>query len=133
MSLDQPHRLLNLFSQVLSNSGDGKETSITGLTEVDLVIASLSDVQLKTLLVRICDWSTNARTAYVAQRLLHVILRKIAPERIARVSDVKSTIEVLVPYLDRHLKQVDKLLQESFVVDYILREMDDVQADTIMS
>ena len=131
MSLDQPYRLLNLFNEVISNSQLELDSSITGLLEVDQVIATLSDPQMSTLLLRVRDWSTNARTSHVAQRILHVILRKCPPDRLMQLSDIKEVVEALIPYSDRYLKQVDKLLQESFVVDYILREMDDLKTDTV--
>lgn len=129
MALDQPYKLLNLFNEVISTASD--KSSITGLAEVDQVLATLSDAQLTTLLKRIRDWSTNARTSFVAQRLLHVVLKKYSPDQLMKLPDVKGLIEALIPYTDRYLKQVDKLLQESYVVDYILREMEDLQVDGI--
>jgi U3 small nucleolar RNA-associated protein 13 len=131
MSLDQPYRLLNLFNEVISNAPTEGNTSITGLPEVDKVIATLSDAQLTTLLLRVRDWSTNGRTSHVAQRILHVILRKYPPDRLTKLPEIKGIVEGLIPYSDRYLKQVDKLLQESFVVDYILREMDELQVDIV--
>ena len=133
MELDQPYRLLNLFNEVISNSSVEVGNSITGLAEVDRVIATLSDEQLTKLLLRVRDWSTNARTSHVEQRILHVILRKCSPDRLMGLKDIKGVVEALIPYSDRYLKQVDKLLQESYVVDYILREMDDLQTDMIDS
>lgn len=133
MSLDQPYRLLSLFTEVMSNASPIANSSITGLPEVDEVIATLSDPQLTTLLLRVRDWSTNARTSHVAQRILHVILKKCPPERLMKLPEIKGIVEALIPYSDRYLKHVDKLLQESFVVDYILREMDDLQVDVMES
>ena len=133
MALDQPYRLLNLFNEVLSNSSTEASKSITGLVEVDQVIASLPDEQLTKLLFRVRDWATNARTSHVAQRILHVILRKCPPDRLIGLKDIKGIMEALIPYSDRYLKQVDKLLQESYVVDYILREMDDLRTENLMS
>lgn len=133
MELDQPYRLLNLFNQVISNPSVEGGQSITGLVKVDQVIATLSDEQLTKLFLRVRDWSTNTRTSHVAQRILHVILRKYSPDRLMGLKDIQSVVEALIPYSDRYLKQVDKLLQESYVVDYILREMDDLQADMIES
>jgi U3 small nucleolar RNA-associated protein 13 len=133
MSLDQPYRLLNLFNEVISNASMEGNTSIMGLSEVDQVIATLSDAQLTTLLLRVRDWSTNGRTSHVAQRILHVILRKYPPDRLIKLPEVKGIVEGLIPYTDRYLKQVDKLLQESFVVDYILREMDELQVEVVAS
>ena len=133
MELDQPYRLLNLFNQVISNPSVEGVESITGLVEVDKVIATLSDEQLTKLFLRVRDWSTNTRTSHVAQRILHVILRKYSSDRLMGLKDIKSVVEALIPYSDRYLKQVDKLLQESYVVDYILREMDDLGTDMIES
>jgi U3 small nucleolar RNA-associated protein 13 len=129
MALDQPYRLLNLFNEVISTASD--KSSITGLIEVDEIIATLSDAQLTTLLTRIRDWSTNARTSLVAQRLLHVVLKKYSPDHLMKLPDIKGVLEALVPYTERYLKQMDKLLQESYVVDYILKEMEDLQVDSI--
>jgi U3 small nucleolar RNA-associated protein 13 len=33
-------------------------------------------------------------------------------------------LEALLPYTERHLSRMDKLVQESYMVDYILGEMD---------
>ena len=133
MSLDQPYRLLKLFTEVISNGATAANNSITGLPEVDEVIATLSDQQLVILLLRVRDWSTNARSSHVAQRILHVILKKCPPERLMKLPEIKGIVEALIPYSDRYLKHVDKLLQESFVVDYILREMDDLHVDVMES
>ena len=129
MSLDQPYRLLNLFNEVIASGSSEQTTSITGLLEVDQVIATLSDAQLTTLLLRVRDWSTNTRTSHVAQRILHVVLRKYSPEKLMQLAEIKGIVEALVPYTDRYLKQVDKLLQESFVIDYILNEMEGFPMD----
>lgn len=128
MSLDHPYRLLNLFKEVISNASDEKESSILGLSEVDEIIATLSMPQLSLLLSRVRDWSTNARTSLVAQRILHIILKKYPPEQLLALPDIQKLVDALIPYSDRYLKQVDKLLQDSYVVDYILREMEDLDA-----
>jgi U3 small nucleolar RNA-associated protein 13 len=130
MSLDHPFRLLNLFKEVISNASDEKESSILGLSEVDEIIATLSMPQLSVLLSRVRDWSTNARTSLVAQRILHIILKKYPPEQLLALPDIQKLVDALIPYSDRYLKQVDKLLQDSYVVDYILREMEDLEANS---
>lgn len=38
--------------------------------------------------------------------------------------NLKELIDGLLPYSERHLARADKLVQDSFVVDYILGEMD---------
>ena len=38
-------------------------------------------------------------------------------------------VEGLIPYTERHLARMERLVQESYVVDYVLREMDDGLAE----
>jgi len=130
MSLDQPYRLLNLFSEVISNAATEDEPSILGLRAVDDVVATLSPTHLSVLLSRVRDWSTNARRSHGAQRILHVILKKYPPEQLMELPDIRKVVDALIPYSERYLKQVDKLLQESYVVDYVLREMEDLHIDS---
>lgn len=40
-------------------------------------------------------------------------------------SALREVVEALVPYTERHLARMEKLVQESYVVDYLLGEMDD--------
>jgi hypothetical protein len=46
---------------------------------------------------------------------------------------IKGVVEVLIPYTVRYLQRIDKLLEESFVVDYILSEMDEIRTDMVES
>ncbi len=89
LQMDQPRRLLNLFTQVansrpdttggliddaLGGSTGGDAGSITGLASVDGVLATLSGSQLIQLLNYVRDWNTSTRTSAIAQTLLHAIL-----------------------------------------------------------
>lgn len=89
LQMDQPRRLLNLFTLVansrpdttggliedaLGGSSGGDAGSITGLASVDAVLASLSGSQLIQLLNYVRDWNTSTRTSPIAQTLLHAIL-----------------------------------------------------------
>ena len=38
---------------------------------------------------------------------------------------LKELVDALIPYSERHLARMERLVQESYVVDYILGEMDD--------
>jgi len=42
---------------------------------------------------------------------------------------LKELVDALIPYTERHLSRMERLLQESYVVDYILGEMDDGMFD----
>jgi len=42
---------------------------------------------------------------------------------------LKELVDGLIPYTERHLSRMERLVQESYVVDYILGEMDDGMFD----
>ncbi len=42
---------------------------------------------------------------------------------------LKELVDGLIPYSERHLARIERLVQESYVVDYILGEMDDGMFD----
>ncbi|PWN45755.1 WD40 repeat-like protein [Ceraceosorus guamensis] len=62
--------------------GNADSESITGSMAVDQVIGKLPQRLLKQLLFYVRDWNTTARTAPVAQIVLHAILRAYSAEQI---------------------------------------------------
>ncbi|KAK8180267.1 WD40-repeat-containing domain protein [Phyllosticta capitalensis] len=134
LQLNQPARLFKLFKKVVE-AEEQEEESLTGLRAVDEVLGSLADEQIFTLLLRIRDWNTNAKTAQVAQRLLWALMRLYPASRLSGLQmangtqakgSVKGVMEALRAYTERHFKRVDELLDESYLLDYTLREMDEV-------
>jgi len=127
---------------------------------VDEVLGSLDDTQLWLLLLRVREWNVSAKTATVAQRVLGVILRVVPARRLvglgkrrkmkaledadggaaevdddqakklARSGNVKEVLDALRVYTDRHYKRLEELIDESYLVDYTLREMDALGTDS---
>ncbi|KAH6626229.1 WD40-repeat-containing domain protein [Chaetomium sp. MPI-SDFR-AT-0129] len=131
LQLNHPGRLLNLFTSVVTTTNPEPD-SLTGVRAVDDVLTSLSDEQLFILLLRLRDWNTNARTAPVAQRVLSALVRSYPAGKFSALSvkgarGQKSLAEVLNAlrvYTERHYKRVEELVDESYLVEYTLQEMD---------
>lgn len=177
LQLNHPGRLLALLEDVMNGApattgsdvdsrNKDQKRSITGSAEVDAVLTQLSHEQLYALLLRVRDWNTNARTAPVAQRILHLILRSYPvtvfvqmarrqrrspslsgaqqatqPQarpagignagtggELARISDLLRALEA---YTERHLRRIEELVDDSFLVEYTLDCMDEVVGGTI--
>ncbi|KAL9112465.1 MAG: hypothetical protein Q9227_003307 [Pyrenula ochraceoflavens] len=174
LTLNHPGRLLKLFQDVLSTNpeendndnddeGEGGKKGggavVMGRKEVDEVLASLDDEQIWALLQRVRDWNTNARTSGVAQRVLHLILRRYSRERLLGVrrrrtqqqqqqqlgnltgegggvgggglgggkgGSLREMLRALEVYTERHYRRVEDLMDESYLVDYTLKSMDEV-------
>ncbi|KAI5776888.1 WD40-repeat-containing domain protein [Geopyxis carbonaria] len=125
LALNHPGQLLHLLTTVTTSPAPDAG-SLTGSAGVDEVLASLADSQLATLLLRIRDWNTNARTAAVAQRVLHALLRSYPAERLGRLRGTAEVWAVLEAYTKRHVARVEEMEEGSWVVGYLLGGMEQV-------
>ncbi|WFD00879.1 U3 small nucleolar RNA-associated protein 13 [Malassezia yamatoensis] len=153
LQLNQPRRLLTLFTQIATSRPDGEaiasidqlfaqalgkprpEASITGLAAVDEIIAKLPQPQIVQLLEYIRDWNTSARTAPTAQLLLHAIVRlhsadflinAFAKHQSSGSHSLASLLDALLPYTERHYARADRMLIESAMLQYTLQAMDSI-------
>ena len=133
LALNHPGRLLRVFQDVVSLSdSEREEDSLMGVRAVDDVLASLDEQQVFQLLERVRDWNTNARTAVVAQRVLNTLLKSYPASFFVgmmsnrRLRGVKELLRALEVYTDRHYKRMEELVDESYLLEYTLREMDEV-------
>lgn len=126
LALNHPARLLSLLQSVV-DTHPREAGSISGSKAVDAVLASLGDEQLLSLLKRARDWNTNARTCGVAQRVVGVVVRSYGAERLAglgRRRGGREVLEGLRAYTERHYRRVEELWGESWLVEFLLGEMD---------
>ncbi|TPX10456.1 uncharacterized protein E0L32_008675 [Thyridium curvatum] len=137
LQLNHPGRLLSLFTAVVTSPRGPEPGSLCGLRAVDDVLRSLSDDQLFLLLLRLRDWNTNARTAPVAQRVLWALVRSYPASKLSSLRPAKGgghgqgqqrsvgeVLSALRAYTERHYKRMEELVDESYLVEYTLQEMD---------
>lgn len=131
LQLNHPGRLLGLFTSVVMTNPP-EPGSLSGVKAVDSVLASLSDEQIFLLLLRLRDWNTNARTASVAQRILWTLVRSYPASKFSKLSvkgargqkSLDDVLHALKVYTERHYKRLEELVDESYLVEYTLQEMD---------
>ena len=137
LALNHPARLLKVFQDVVTlPEAERDSASMMGVRAVDDVLASLDEQQVFSLLERVRDWNTNARTATVAQRILNCLLKSYPASFFTDLADnrkfntsgkgVKDLLRALEVYTDRHYKRMEELVDESYLLEYTLREMDEV-------
>ncbi|KAE8373474.1 WD40-repeat-containing domain protein [Aspergillus bertholletiae] len=148
LQLNHPGRLLSLFTAAVDAADDPSLTdteknkrasSLTGNPAIDEVLQTLDSNNLRTLLLRLRDWNTNARTSRVAQRILFALFRsypastfiELATASMAnRRSDgrtaagMKDILQALAAYTERHYRRIEELTDESYLVEWVLGEMD---------
>lgn len=131
IQLNHPGRLLSLFTNVVTSTTP-EEGSLTGVKAVDDVLARLSDEQIFLLLLRLRDWNTNARTAPVAQRILWALVKSYPAGKFSNLSvkgargqkSLSEVLNALKVYTERHYKRMEEFVDESYLVEYTLQEMD---------
>lgn len=131
LQLNHPGRLLSLFTSVVTTSKP-EQGSLCGIKAVDQVLATLSDDQIYLLLLRLRDWNTNARTAPVAQRILRTLIKSYPASKFSNLQvkgsrgekSLKDVLHGLRVYTERHYKRMEELVDESYLVEYTLQEMD---------
>lgn len=146
LQLNHSGRLLSLFTSAIDAADDASETdpairsaSLTGNPSIDQVIQSLDSENLCALLLRVRDWNTNARTSRVAQRILFALFRSYPPSTFTELAastikkrgpgsrpaaGMKDILQALAVYTDRHYRRVEELVDESYLVEWVLGEMD---------
>lgn len=145
------------------SDSDADVDSESGVQLLDRIIKSLDGTDIVKLLSYVRDWNTQAKTSAVAQTILYAVVKmrsadsmmqsfrdSVVEKRIVEDADadepavsakpaangetaLKEMVEALIPYSQRHLSRMDRLLQESYVVDYILGEMDNGMFDAEFS
>jgi U3 small nucleolar RNA-associated protein 13 len=151
--MGQPGRLLSLFKNIRASAAESStpSASITGHPSVDEVIRTLGGSDLAKLLRYVRDWNTVAKTSLVAQGVLFAITKLRSADDVMQAfgdevhetalvegsakatgaggTGLKEMVDGLIPYTERHLARMERLVQESYMVDYVLGEMDDGMFD----
>ncbi|KAG0660805.1 U3 small nucleolar RNA-associated protein 13 [Maudiozyma exigua] len=126
LMLDHPMRLFNVLRQsCLKADGSNKdEEGIIFNKELDELMTKLTHDQILILFKRCRDWNTNARTHSVAQKTIKCILQKQNISEFSEIPGIIKIIDGIIPYTERHFARVDNLVEQSYILDYALVEMD---------
>ncbi|KAF7337479.1 U3 small nucleolar RNA-associated protein [Mycena sanguinolenta] len=136
ISMGQPGRLFNLFKDIRAAAADYPHAGGSDLAK---------------LLRYVRDWNTVAKTSVVAQGVLFAIMKLRSADHVMQAfgdevhetvlvegtveakgaggTALKEMVDGLIPYTERHLARMERLVQESYMVDYVLGEMDDGMFD----
>eukprot|EP00656_Telonema_subtile_P006540 TRINITY_DN13025_c0_g1_i3.p1 TRINITY_DN13025_c0_g1~~TRINITY_DN13025_c0_g1_i3.p1 ORF type:complete len:840 (-),score=297.96 TRINITY_DN13025_c0_g1_i3:186-2705(-) len=113
LQLEHPHQMYKLLEEMLGAGG-----------AVQTVLLELPDEQLLQLLHYVRGWNAKAKQSEVAQAVLGAVLGAPgATERLMGMEGLKPVLEGLIPYSDRHLQRVNKLLRGSYFLDYVVQGM----------
>ena len=138
--MNQPGRLYNLFKTItIRSAADPQIDAVSGHPAVDDVVREMPPVEIATLLKHVRTWNANAKSSVVAQTILHTIFKLRKTEDISEAlsstaasdtstkkgaDSLSELVHALIPYTERHLTRLDRLVQDSYILDFVLGEMD---------
>ena len=142
LELDFPLKLRTILEELLLGEAPKAKVSLRGIDlatrnkykgeegerMVRNVIITLSEAHLSQCLKYISIWNTNARHALLAQWLLYIVVSSKANDEILRAIKSCPTpadvlISGLIAYTDRHSVRMDRLIEDSYLLDYTLSSM----------
>ncbi|XP_006024069.1 transducin beta-like protein 3 [Alligator sinensis] len=115
ISLDRPHTVLTVVKAILKET-DGRENLETN-------ILRLRKDQKEAVLKFSVTWNTNSRNCHEAQAVLGILLKHESPECLLQYDGIKSAVESLLPYTERHFQRLGRLLQASMFIDFMWQNM----------
>uniref|UniRef100_A0A8C2IP39 Transducin (beta)-like 3 n=1 Tax=Cyprinus carpio TaxID=7962 RepID=A0A8C2IP39_CYPCA len=115
ISLDQPHTALRVIREIRQQED--------GIQELEKTLLKLRQDQKASVLRYSVVWNTNSRSCLDAQAVLQVLLTHLSPEEILQYQGTRTHLEGLIPYTERHMQRIGRLLQASMFLDYMWQKM----------
>eukprot|EP00770_Monocercomonoides_exilis_P012114 MONOS_12056.1-p1 / transcript=MONOS_12056.1 / gene=MONOS_12056 / organism=Monocercomonoides_exilis_PA203 / gene_product=WD repeat-containing protein SAZD / transcript_product=WD repeat-containing protein SAZD / location=Mono_scaffold00640:26272-29360(+) / protein_length=1000 / sequence_SO=supercontig / SO=protein_coding / is_pseudo=false len=115
IELGLPGKMHTVVQAIISKE-NGKE-------QLQRLVSELNDRGLGICLQWISEWNTNTRFATVSQAFLNSILLSFTPEQILSTPKAKDAVEALIPYTQRHLDRLNRLLIETKSVSFTAKQM----------
>ncbi|KAF3700233.1 Transducin beta-like protein 3 [Channa argus] len=125
ISLDQPHTVLTVIKAI--RRGEDR------LELLEKTVLKLRQDQKESLLRYCVVWNTNARNCLDAQAVLQVLLTHLPPEELLQYQGARTHLEGLIPFTERHMQRIGRLLQASMFLNYMWQKMRVAGAPSSMS
>ncbi|CAL1375053.1 unnamed protein product [Linum trigynum] len=119
--LNRPRKLFGLFSEICRK----KYVSL----QMEKALCDLGHEQLRFLFEYAREWNTKPKMCHIAQLVLFQVFNSISPSVILEVKGIGEVLEGLIPYTQRHLSRIDRVVRSTYLVDYTLSGMGVVEAD----
>ncbi|XP_018044138.1 PREDICTED: transducin beta-like protein 3 [Atta colombica] len=112
LKLERPLQVLKIIEAI------SKKTN----NEFTEIIKELKPYHKETLLKCAVTWNMNSRNSLAAQVIINALITEIGTQEL-QTPNLSSTLEVMMPYTDRHFKRLTKLLQDLYLLTYTFNRM----------
>lgn len=121
LTLDHSMRLYNVIKESIGCNED--PDSPIGSKQLESIISELNNDQLLKLFKKVRDWNVNFKLFEISQKLTSVILNNYSVDRLIEIPGLMKIIESIIPYNERHYGRIDDLIEQTYVLDYAVEQM----------
>ncbi|CUM63720.1 uncharacterized protein PRCAT00001304001 [Priceomyces carsonii] len=126
LTLNHPMKLYNILKQTIAMKQD--EESVIGSKRLEETISMLDEEQLFLLFKKIRDWNVNFKLFEIGQKVVKVILDNFEADKLINIPGLMKIIDSIIPYNERHYNRINDLLEQSFILNYTVDEMNKIIA-----
>ena len=120
LELDKPRQALKVLTAIIENDVQKGQNSMSTLKEH----VKSWPISRTTQVLRYCrDWNTRARNSHVAMLTVKAIVTSIPAQTLAAADGIPELMAGIMPYAERHFQRLDKLYTSSYLIDYTLMSM----------
>lgn len=121
LKLNHPLKLYHVLKSCIEEPSE--KSSFLGSEKLDECVSNLDNEELIIVLERLKSWNTNFKYFEIAQKLLRCILNYHSAKKLMEIPKLVRTIDSIIPYNTRHYARLDNLIENSYVLDYAIQEM----------
>lgn len=118
VTLEHLMRVYNVIKSLIASNDDAGLK--LGSFALEKTIQLLDTTQMAALLRRVRDWNINFKQFEIAQKVLAVVVDKLDMEN----PEIRKIVAAIVPYNERHYLRLDDLIEQTYMLDYVVHEME---------
>lgn len=123
-NLNQPRKIFEIFQEVIADQDPISLTPFNNKPSLlSEIISHMPHNHVEKLFEYLREWNTNGKYAMTSQIILAHILKTYTTSSLMKVPDMRLALQALIPYTTRHQQRVNNFIQQSFIIDFTLSEM----------
>mmetsp|Transcript_4150 Transcript_4150/g.6040 ORF Transcript_4150/g.6040 Transcript_4150/m.6040 type:complete len:1049 (+) Transcript_4150:69-3215(+) len=128
LDMDKPRQTLKVLTSIVENDLANYKDCLATLRRH---VKNWDTRRITQILLYCREWNTRARNSHIAMLTLKAIFTSKAADELASINGISEILEGIVPYAERHFERIDKLYANSYLVDFTLASMGDLQTTSV--
>jgi len=128
LDMEKPRQTLKVLTSIVENDLANHKDCLSTLQRH---VKNWDTRRITQILLYCREWNTRARNSHISMLTLKSIFTCKAADELSSINGIGEILEGIVPYAERHFERIDKLYANSYLVDFTLASMGDLQTMTI--